>query len=139
MFGHVVSDFAPAYSPDGTTIAFVRHVQVHGPDDDAVCQARAEPLARPAERRRPRSQITTLQPDDGPPRLERVWIPGPRISSSPTSTPAVAPSLGPVNSAAGNPTFLAGSRTQAITDYDVSPDGKKLVFRRSARAASRPS
>ena len=33
VVGHVVCDFAPAYSPDGTTIAFVRQVQGHGPDD----------------------------------------------------------------------------------------------------------
>ena len=38
------------------------------------------------------------------------------------------PSLGRVNSAAGNPTQLVGSLAQAITDYDVSPDGKKLVW-----------
>ena len=127
VFGHVVSDFAPAFSADGTTIAFVRHVQVQGPDDDLYAK-RGQNLWRVPQNGDTPAQITTLLPENGQRVWSGVWIPGTQDLVVSYLGSGLVPSLGRVNSAAGNPTQLVGSLAQAITDYDVSPDGKKLVW-----------
>ena len=128
VVGHVVSDFAPAYSPDGTTIAFVRQVQGHGPDD-TLWDKRGQNLWRVAQNGGDPVQITTLLQETGRRVSSGVWIPGTQdLCCSPTSLRAVAPALGRVSSLGGNPTFLAGKPNEAITDFDVSPDGTKLAF-----------
>ena len=127
VVGHVVSDFAPAYSPDGTTIAFVRQVQGHGPDD-TLWDKRGQNLWRVAQNGGDPVQITTLLPETGRRVSSGVWIPGTQDLVVSYFTPAVAPALGRVSSLGGNPTFLAGKPNEAITDFDVSPDGTKLAF-----------
>ena len=127
VVGHVVSDFAPAYSPDGTTIAFVRQVAAHGPDD-TLWDKRGQNLWRVAQNGGDPAQVTTLLQETGRRVSSGVWIPGSSDLVVSYFTPGLTPALGRVSSSGGNPTFLAGNPMEAITDYDVSPDGKKLAF-----------
>jgi hypothetical protein len=128
VVGHVVSDFAPAFSPDGTTIAFVRHVQGHGPDD-TLWDKRGQNLWRVAQNGGTPVQVTTLLPETGQRIWSGVWIKGTTdLVVSYLGGAGLTPSLGRVSSIAGNPTSLVSTATQVITDYDVSPDGTKLLY-----------
>ena len=77
VVGHVVSDFAPAYSPDGTTIAFVRHGRRrHGPDD-TLWDKRGQNLWRVAQNggdAGPGHHAATRRRASGS--ASGVWIPG---------------------------------------------------------------
>lgn len=125
--GHVVSDFAPVWSSDGTTIAFVRHVQAHGPDD-TLYDRRGQNLWSVGRNGGTPSQVTTFPQESGRRVSSGVWIPGTQDLVVSYFTPGLMPALGRVGLAGGEPAFLTGSLTQAITDYDVSPDGTKLAF-----------
>ena len=129
VFGHVVSDYAPAWSPDGDTIAFVRRVTAFGENDALYAKRGANLWRTPADGGGSASQITTLTQESGQSVSGGVWIPGSSDLVVSYITGAFLPALGRVGSVAGsNPTLLAGSTTQAVTDYDVSPDGTKLAF-----------
>ena len=127
VVGHVVSDFSPTYSADGTTIAFVRQVAAHG-SDDTLWAKRGQNLWRVPQNGGDAVQITTLLQETGRRVSSGVWIPGTQDLVVSYFTAGLAPALGRVSSIAGNPTYLAGQPTEAITDFDVSPDGTKLVF-----------
>ena len=137
VVGHVVSDFAPAYSPDGTTIAFVRQVQGHGPDD-TLWDKRGQNLWRVAQNGGDPVQITTLLQETGRRVSSGVWIPGTQDLVVSYFTPAVAPALGRVSSIGGNPTFLAGKPNEAITDFDVSPGRDEPGLQRARRRRRDP-
>lgn len=129
VYGHVVSDFAPAYSPDGTTIAFVRNVAAHGPDD-TLWDKRGQNLWRVAQNGGTEVQVSTLPTQETGQRIwSGVWIEGTTdLVVSYLGGPSLTPSLGRVSGIAGNPTSLVGGATLGITDYDVSPDGTKLLY-----------
>ena len=75
FIGHVVSDYAPAYSPDGTTIAFVRTVQALGPDD-TLYPKRGTNLWRVPQNGGDATQITTFGQPSAARIWSGVWIPG---------------------------------------------------------------
>jgi hypothetical protein len=128
-FGHVVSDFAPAWSSDGNTIAFIRRVQALGPDDQ-LYDKRGQNLWRvPADGPASlASQVTTVPQESGRTVSGPVWIPGTQDVVVSYFTPSFEPALGRVSIGGGNPSRLAGFNGQAVSDYDVSPDGKTLVY-----------
>lgn len=131
--GHLVTDFSPAWSGDGNTIAFVRHVQDVGLDDDMFGK-RGQNLWRVPAAGGSESQVTHYVPDDPGTKgivNSAVWIPGTQdlvVSYLPLGQ-TFAPSLGRVSSSGGFPTALTSANASSvITDYDVSPDGTKLGY-----------
>ena len=127
VFGHVVSDYAPAWSPDGQTLAFIRVVQALGPDDPLWDQRGRNLWRVPAGGGDP-TQVTRFT-GESPERIYgAAWIPGTQDLIVSYLDGGGQPSLGRLTGGSGTPTFLTGSLSEVITDWDVSPDGKKLAF-----------
>ena len=139
VFGHVVSDFAPAFSPDGTTIAFVRHVQGHGPGRRRCGTSAGRTSGGRAERRhagrRSRRCCRRRAGGSGAASGSRAR----RTSSSRTSAAGLAPSLGASAASPETRPPRQQPRRRPSPTTTFRPTGRSCVWTRSARVASTAS
>ena len=122
--GHTVSDYAPAWSPSGLTVAFIRSVSAY-PDDVLYSKRGTNVWTVPAAGGSP-VQATHYEPGQAPfLGGSMVWIPGSNDVlmgvTDQTGFKLVRQSV-----AGGGMTTL--STLPNIIDYDVSPDGKRFGF-----------
>ena len=133
--GHLVADWSPIWSADGTRIAFVRSIEALGPDD-ALYEQRGQNLWIAPANGGTATQVTRFtqaQIQGG------VWIPGTEelvVSYFPGDAP---PFLGRLDLSGAAPEYLAGGGlSEFISDYDVSPDGKLLEYNTMGAGGRRP-
>lgn len=123
--GHVVSDAAPTFSPDGTTVAFVRSVRAE-PDDELKPHDGMQVWTVPAGGGQP-ARRTSLGEDSALSALQ--WIPGTQDLLAVQFTPDGVDGARVARiSLGGGAAPIANTSDTAPFGLDVSPDGRLFTY-----------
>ena len=130
--GHVVGDFSPSWSGDGSTIAFTRQINAIGPDDSLWNDRGTNLWTVPASGGGETRVTSYTEPTTGQV-LASVGVPGSGgwitfVKSFPEGATEPLTSLIREGGSGSGGVLASRSGFATIADFDVSPDGTKLAY-----------